>query len=306
MWLTPHGARTAPPVAGAIAVLRRCLRAAGASVAFAATTIASCSPGEGLGSVRGELNVALCWSGPFDLKPDFFAGVPFRDRAADGTARDAFQIRIQNGGDFQNFSDGLSILIDDVHAVRGDAGKPARLGQPLAVALAPGVTPPGVPITPNPDPAMVHIALYLQRSCRTQNVALYAMDAVTLNADGSCKAPALDAPHIAPCAPAAAPSDAGLPAPSGDAGSEAGADASSASGTGPIGRSSITFSHLFNGNPTEPDAAERRNTAAFRVYLADPREICPGGLGPPPRCRGFLEGSFDFYFERGRPAQPFP
>ena len=37
-----------------------------------------------------------------------------------------------------------------------------------------------------------------------------------------------------------------------------------------------------------------------------PREICPGGIGPPPRCRGDLKGSFKFYFERGQPAQPFP
>jgi hypothetical protein len=288
----------------------RSLRAIGACAAFALTTIASCSPGEGQGFVRGELNVAACWSGPFDLKPDFFAGVPFRDRAADGTVRDAFQIRIQNGGDFQNFSDGLSILIDDVHAIRGDGGHVSRFGEELAVALPPGVTPPGVPITPVANPAMVHMTLYLQRSCRTQNVALHATEAVTLNPDGSCKAPPLDAPPASPCSTAAAPSgdggadasaDAGAQGPDGGASSEGGV-----SPAGPIGRSTITFSHLFNGNPTEPDAAERRNTASFRIYLADPREICPGGLGPPPRCRGFLEGSFDFYFERGRPAQPFP
>jgi hypothetical protein len=277
--------------------------------ALAGVLVAACSPGEGLGSVKGELNVAACWSGPFDLRPDFFAGVPFRDRAADGTIRDAFQIRIQNGGDFQNFSDGISILIDDVHAIRPEGGRPGRYGEALPVALAPSVTPPGVPITPKPDPAAVHIALYLQRSCRTQTVALYAMDAVTLNPDGSCKAPALDAPTASACPGDARPiTDAGAADAGGaEAGSaDAGALEGGSSTPGPVGKSTITFTHLFNGNPIEPNAAERRNTASFRLYLADPREICPGGLGPPPRCRGFLEGSFDFYFERGRPAQPFP
>ena len=289
------------------------LRSAFAALAFGGAAVLSCSPGEGQGAVKGELNVAACWSGPFDLKPDFFAGVPFRDRAADGTIRDAFQIRIQNGGDFQNFSDGLSILIDDVHAIRPEGAKPGLFGQALPVALAPSVTPPGVPITPNASPAGVHVTLYLQRSCRTQTVALYAMDSVSLNADGSCKAPPLDAAPLAACQG----SQGGAAPPAGDAGAtvdagpglDAGADASVTGATGataPVGRSSITFTHLFNGNPIEADAAERRNAATFRLYLADPREICPGGLGPPPRCRGFLEGSFDFYFERGRPAQPFP
>ena len=41
-------------------------------------------------------------------------------------------------------------------------------------------------------------------------------------------------------------------------------------------------------------------------YLADPRQISPGGLGPPPPCWGHLKGNFHFYFQRGRPAQPFP
>ena len=63
---------------------------------------------------------------------------------------------------------------------------------------------------------------------------------------------------------------------------------------------------VFDGDPTEVSAAQRLNQGTFDVYLADPREICPGGLGPPPLCRGSLHGEFNFYFERGRPAQPFP
>ena len=75
---------------------------------------------------------------------------------------------------------------------------------------------------------------------------------------------------------------------------------------GAIGTSTITFHHLFDGNPDEANASERLSEADFDFYLADPRNICPGGLGPPPRCEGHLKGSFKFYFQRGRPAQPFP
>jgi hypothetical protein len=73
-----------------------------------------------------------------------------------------------------------------------------------------------------------------------------------------------------------------------------------------MGTSSIVFNHLFDGNPNESDASKRLTDATFDFYLADPREICSGGLGPPPPCRGHLSGNFHFYFERGRPAQPFP
>jgi hypothetical protein len=68
----------------------------------------------------------------------------------------------------------------------------------------------------------------------------------------------------------------------------------------------IKFSALFNGNAGESNAEQRHTIGDFDFYLADPRETCPGGLGPPPRCRAHLKGRFDFYFERGRPAQPFP
>jgi hypothetical protein len=95
-----------------------------------------------------------------------------------------------------------------------------------------------------------------------------------------------------------------------DAGIDAGIDASAADG-GPaapptVRQSTITFSALFDGNPNESNAGERLSSGTFDFYLGDPREICPGGLGPPPRCRGYLHGSFNFYFQRGRPAQPFP
>src|SRR5258706_9032791 len=142
-------------------------------VAAIASAIApGCSLGEGKGSVSGELDIPDCWAGGFDLKPDFFAAVPYRGNQ--------LILRIQNGGDYEDFSDGLALEIDDVSVVR------AQLNTPLRVSLSPEVTPPGVPVKAVPDPARVHASLYLQRTCRVQNVALYAVDAVSLNANGKC------------------------------------------------------------------------------------------------------------------------
>jgi len=262
--------------------------ACGAAVAsLVALSAASCSLGEGQGEISGTLNVPLCWSGRFTLNPDFFAAVPYRN---------SLQLRIQNGGDYQTFSDGVSILVDDIFAIRTQ-----HLGQPLEVALSPEVTPPGVPVKAVANPALVHMSLYLQRTCHTQTAALYVVDEVTLNPDGSCDAPEEgDLPPSCGDIGVATPADAGADAATGDA--------ATATPPAPIGKSTITFFKLFNGNPDESNAAERLTEASFDVYLADPREICPGGLGPPPRCRGHLTTNpkFKFYFERGRPGQPFP
>jgi hypothetical protein len=190
-------------------------------------------------------------------------------------------IRVQNGSDYENFSDGVQILVDDVAGIRANS-----LGKALAVDLPPAVTAPGVPIQVVPDPGIVHFALYLQRTCRLETPALYATREVALNPDGSCGGPTTPAPTCS------GGSDAGAP----DGGTL----------TLPSARSTMTFNSLFDGNPDEGGAAQRLTDATFDVYLADPREVCPGGLGPPPRCRGHLTGSFNFYFERGRPAQPFP
>ena len=275
-------------------------------VSLATVLFPACSLGQGSGNVSGTLDVPQCWSGPFDLKPDFFAAVP--------STAGAMQLRIQHGGDYETFSDGLAILVDDAGRVRGDpladgTARASLLGEALGVALPPGVRPAGVPVTPIADPAIVHATMYLGRTCRTQNVALYAIDAVTLNPDGSCGRPDGGEPPL-PCGtPAvvsgAASADAGTP----EAGVvDAGQDAtSSESGApAPSGSSTIVFDSLFDGVLDESDATKRLTDAHFDFYFADPREICPGGLGPPPRCRGHLTGNFKFYFQRGRPAQPFP
>jgi len=270
-----------------------------AATAFAVAP--GCSLGEGKGQVSGELDIPDCWAGGFDLKPDFFAAVPYRNTQ--------LILRIQNGGDYNEFSDGLAIEVDDVDIVQ------KQLNAPLKVALSPEVTPPGVPVKAVPDPAHVHAALYLQRSCRVQNVALYAVDTVTLNSAGKCADESgLDggSPVSAQACGALGASDAGPDASTpADAAAEDASipDAATSDAAPPAPRKTasswIRFKSISSGNPDATDASQRLNDADFELYLADPREICPGGASPPP-CRGHLVGNFKFYYQRGKPAQPFP
>ncbi|CAN5925803.1 hypothetical protein BH11MYX4_BH11MYX4_23330 [soil metagenome] len=247
------------------------------ALAGAAAIAPACSQGEGAGKVAGTLNVPNCWTGPFELNADFLAGVPFRE---------ALQLRIQSGSDFQSFSDGMSILLSDINKVRPDPanGFAGRYGQPLVVDLPPEVAPPGVPVKAKADPAFVSLALYLQRSCRTQNVTVYAVEEVSIPTDGTCEAsPMMGADPTVGCDP----------------------NKQAPGGVG-SGKSLISFTYVFDGKVDEPQASERLTAGCFDVYLADPRDVAPGGLGPPPRCRGHIRGTFSFFFERGRPSQPFP
>jgi len=315
-----------------------------ASAAFAAllgAAIASgCSRGEGTGCATGTLNIANCWAGDFNLEPNFFAAIP-------ASAAGSLLIRMQNGGDYESFSDGIAFDIDDIGTIRGDPlsdGTPqpsllcpcsgsscpgpdggvsscpacapgSAAAHRLIVSLPPSVTPPGVPIEATANPSIVQATLYLQHSCRTQNLALYAMAAVTLNPDGSC-VPPVGSPSANPCgAPATASVEAGADAAAPaapDAGTAPDAGGAPDSGTAPpaaaaaIGTSTISFHALFDGDENESSAQQRLSYADFDLYFADPRETCPGGIGPPPPCRGHLTGNFNFYFERGQPAQPFP
>jgi hypothetical protein len=230
---------------------------------FVFLSLSACTLGSGEGSAKGQLDVPDCWSGAFDLNPDFFAGIPYRTD---------YQIRVQQTADYANFADGIGVHVSDVTAVR------RALGTPLAVGLSPEVTAPGVPVMADPDPPLVNFTLYLGRTCRSQTAALYGVKAAIANADGTCD---INGPSTC---------GAGAVVPSGSK----------------MVSSTITFTHIFNGDPDEPSAQERLTEATFDVVLVDPRDVCPGGLGAPPRCRGHLTGNFKFYFERGRPAQPFP
>jgi hypothetical protein len=117
-----------------------------------------------------ELYAADCWlHNSYDLQPDFFAAVPYRN---------TLQIRVQRGNDLQEVSDGLSILIDDVEKIRNE-----KIGRSLCLSLPVGVIPPGaLPIEPDPvvdalceGEYLVHAALYLHSSCHNQNTVLYAV-----------------------------------------------------------------------------------------------------------------------------------
>jgi hypothetical protein len=225
--------------------------------------------GEGEGAVRSEsLTVPDCWFGAYDLEPDFFAAVPYRD---------TMQIRVQRGNDLQEVSDGLAVLINEVSTLRpractqsDDCGKglscvsigdgvrqcmpcadgscaaPNQLGQPLQVGLPPQLLDEIAPGVATGAPPPVSLALYLQFSCHNQNRVLYAIG-----------------------------------------------------GT-------ITFSNLFNGNPNESSGAEKFTDAEFDVIIADPRDALPGTLEVPEELTSRLTGFFRFHFQRGQPGQPFP
>ena len=264
--------------------MKKAIAAGFAIGAIAIATTNGCTVGSGTGSLSGEIDVPDCWSGAYDLKPDFFGATP-------NPNDDSLFIRIQRGSDYINFSDGVSILVTHVTEV---ASAIAASGpQTLSISLPPSVVPPGVPITPTASPATVQFALYMQGSCRPETPGLYAMDTVTTN--GATASP-----------------DAGAALCNADTVNIANQCGVSPVPVVPTGTSTITFQHLFDaslaegGDPGSLSADQRNIQATFDVLLADPRDECAGGLGPPPACRGHLTGSFQFYFERGKPAQAFP
>ncbi len=118
--------------------------------------------GQGEGHVHSDNLIATdCWVGPFDLDPDFFAAVPFRD---------TLQVRVQRGSDLQELSDGLQVLVNDVTGIRE-----LELGKPVEVGLAPqllSAIAPGIEQGPAPR---VGMSLGLQYSCHNQNLVLYAL-----------------------------------------------------------------------------------------------------------------------------------
>jgi hypothetical protein len=259
-----------------------------AGLASALTMPAACSVAEGDGYARGTLNAPSCWTGRYDLAPDFFAANSYKE---------TLLVRIQNGSDSETFSDGISLVVDDKNAIRSQYGKPLRVTMPIGVAI------PGAPVIPDPDPSLVHLSMYLQRTCRTLNVTLHAVSEVAPPSDGTCTAEAIEK------ADPATGCSGGLP-----------------EGVGSL-KSTLSFTSISSG--PIGSAADRLIEGCFDVYLADPRDRRPapgasapdGGegttstgdagtlaatSGAPPPCRGHIRGKFRFYEERGRPAQPFP
>ncbi len=69
----------------------------------------------------------------------------------------------------------------------------------------------------------------------------------------------------------------------------------------------VTFSNLFDGDPSEADAAKKLTEGSFDVMVANPQDVVTSGPmeGTIPN-QSELTGTFRFFFERGQPAQPFP
>jgi hypothetical protein len=66
---------------------------------------------------------------------------------------------------------------------------------------------------------------------------------------------------------------------------------------------SITFAHIFSGNPNEKDSDARLTEAEFDVTFADPRDLVDAT--DTAAVSGKVKGNFKFFFQRGQPAQPF-
>jgi hypothetical protein len=142
-------------------------RAGRLAASLVALGLSGCSLGDGEGEVFSDHLVATsCWNDRYDMGPDFFAAVPFRNTV---------QLRVQRGTDIQEVSDGVSVLVNDIETIRTE-----YLGVPIQVSLPPGVSPPGVAEGSQcggqscPDPT-VHVALYLLQSCHNQNTVLYGL-----------------------------------------------------------------------------------------------------------------------------------
>lgn len=68
---------------------------------------------------------------------------------------------------------------------------------------------------------------------------------------------------------------------------------------------SIRFYNLFSGDINESNGSERLTDAEFTASFADPRDLNPDSTADP-AVVSEVTGNFNFYFQRGQPAQPFP
>jgi hypothetical protein len=260
------------------------------AVVSAVAAPAGCSLGQGEGRVHSEAlyakdcvlptEGAVCTfddpdAGPdggldygcdnYDLLPDFFAAVP---------SQNTIQMRIQRGTDITELSDGLAVLVTDVDRIR----EAIQVKRDAAVAA--GAT---------PDEAL-----------ETQYVEVpVAMPpgVITPGSPVSAPPPCDEATQLCSVTPVAMAlylqkschnQNTVLYAVSGH----------------------IRFNSLFSGDPTEPTAADKLTYASeFSVTIGDPRDAPPGvPVGPdsiPAQYTSNLTGHFRFYFERGKPAQPF-
>jgi len=120
------------------------------AIVMVAAASLSCEVGQGTGSVRGNLHVDGCDKdlSNYDMSPDFFAG---------NAAGTQLMIRIQRGGDLQEYNDNLNIIVDDTNRVQD--------GQPIEVKL---FRPPGS--APSVEAPPIRISLSLRGTCGTDRL----------------------------------------------------------------------------------------------------------------------------------------
>jgi hypothetical protein len=240
--------------------------------------LSACSLGEGEGEISSDkLIVPGCWNDKFQLTPDFFAAVPYRR---------SLTIRVQHGGDTEEVSDGAIILVDDVDKIRGQISAQGGSAA-FRVAQPPSIVPPGFPIVADPNPALVHLTLYLHRACHAQNSALYSIDGtMTFHSLFNADPNETDAAEKLTDAEF---SDISLADPrdlvmGGGAAQDGGGAAQDGGGAA-----------LDGGG-----AALDGGGAAL-----DGGAAAPGGASAGQNV-SHIRGRFKFYFQRGQPAQPFP
>lgn len=121
------------------------LRAVGLCV-FACFNL-NCTVGTGEGFVRGDLFVPGCEGvSNYEMEPNFFGAVAIQNQ---------LQIRIQKGGDYQEYADSVTISVLNTEEIFAH-----KLNQPIPVELE---RLPGSP--PSVKPPFVRISLSLRNSC---------------------------------------------------------------------------------------------------------------------------------------------
>jgi hypothetical protein len=138
----------------------------GACCSLLAGAALGCSVGQGTGFVHSDLLFANdCYTGEFNLNPDFFGANPYGD---------TLTIRVQRGEEEVSVSDGLTLLVNDVPDAR------MHLYEQLPVGLPKGVSPIGFPLPEIPSPPAASMSLYLNNSCRGENSVLTAYQGYVL------------------------------------------------------------------------------------------------------------------------------
>lgn len=133
-------------------------------VLAAAMTSLSCEVGQGAGNVRGNLRVDCEGKdlSNYDMGPDFFGAI---------AANDQLLIRIQRGGDIQEYTDSLAIVVSDRNRISDGVPIPMKLHR------APG-SPPSTVAEP------VRISLTLRGSCGSGRLGAADNPQVVLQAVG--------------------------------------------------------------------------------------------------------------------------